>query len=522
MLINRVQAEFIGTNRIDPDYYRPEYLADEKLLRGFGSDELSSVGRFFAGPFGSKLPSEFYLSSGIPLFRVGNVGSMEVLMDGMAHLAPDIHADLIDSEVVSGDLLIVKASVGQKICRVPQWMPRANITQHIIGIRPNGEVDMDYVAAFLVCEFGRRQLVRRSLGSIIQYLGVTDSKTVLLPRVTSELQEMIGGKVRQAEWLRDYGKFLDSSIRNLIETDKLRDALASQNPKSQNAPVKFIQDRLDSKYYTVRALAVHHACSLEGEKEIADLSPRMSNGFEYRDFVSEGRPFITVSEVSAGRLDTNFAPRIPWTVEIPEKASVNECCVLVVRSGTVGCAVKAHREDSSAALASDIIRLEFSEEKTAAAIAAFLSSPTGSFLLTRASYGTVMPKLAQEELIRIPVPNHVLNHSDELLRLTNAREDSFRNANRLSLAAKLLIEALIDGKISEAELVATQEALERGDHSADRALLSRLSRKGLDVSSEPPLFPDLDALYSLLQETKTTNRNENEHPESPYFEGNFG
>lgn len=502
MLINRVQPEFIGTNRIDPDYYRPEYLADERLLRAFGSDELVTVGHFFAGPFGSKLPSDLYLSSGIPLFRVGNVGSMEVLMNGMAYLAPDVHQELIDSEVVSGDLLIVKASVGEKICRVPKCIPRANITQHIIGIRPNGDVDMDYVAAFLFCDYGRRQLVRRSLGSIIQYLGVTDSKTVLLPNLNSTLQKLIGDKVRQAERLRDYGKSVDVAINDLIENENSQNALASPNPKSQKAPVRFLQNRLDSKYYTARALAVHQACSLQGAKEVAELLPQMSNGFEYRYFIPEGRPFITVSEVSSGRLDTNFAPRIPWSVEIPEKASVNERCVLVVRSGTVGCAVKAHREDSAAALASDIIRLEFSEEKIAAAVAAFLSSATGSFLLNRASYGTVMPKLAQEELVRIPVPNHVLNHSDELLSLTNARENSFRNANRLSLAAKLLVEALIDTKVTEAELMGAQEGLDRGDHSADRALLSRLTRKGIDVPGEPPLFPDLDALYDLLAQTE--------------------
>jgi type I restriction enzyme S subunit len=65
-----------------------------------------------------------------------------------------------------------------------------------------------------------------------------------------------------------------------------------------------------------------------------------------------------------------------------------------------------------------------------------------------------------------------------------------------------LIEALIEGKVTEAELVNAQEALERGDKTADRALLSRLTRKGVDVSGEPPLFPDLDALYALLAQTE--------------------
>ncbi|WP_240341701.1 hypothetical protein, partial [Pseudomonas viridiflava] len=74
-----------------------------------------------------------YLDKGIPLFRVGNVGQFEVLTDNLAHLAPHIHDEPKASEVRSGDLLVVKASVGEKICKVPDWIPRANITQHILG-----------------------------------------------------------------------------------------------------------------------------------------------------------------------------------------------------------------------------------------------------------------------------------------------------------------------------------------------------------------------------------------------------
>jgi type I restriction enzyme, S subunit len=68
----------------------------------------------------------------------------------------------------------------------------------------------------------------------------------------------------------------------------------------------------------------------------------------------------------------------------------------------------------------------------------------------------------------------------------------------LTTAAKLLVEALIEGKLSEADLKAAQEGLERGDTTLDREILARLTRKGIDNPNEPPLFPDLDALYTAL------------------------
>jgi type I restriction enzyme S subunit len=149
MNISRVKPGSIETSRLDPDYYNPIYLEDVVKLKDFGSIELSTAGKFFTGTFGSKLPSNLYLDEGIPLFRVGNIGKMEVLKENLAYLDKYVHEELKSSEVRSGDVLIVKASVGEKICKLPDWVPKANITQHIIGLRSNDRFDMDYVCSFL-------------------------------------------------------------------------------------------------------------------------------------------------------------------------------------------------------------------------------------------------------------------------------------------------------------------------------------------------------------------------------------
>jgi hypothetical protein len=39
---------------------------------------------------------------------------------------------------------------------------------------------------------------------------------------------------------------------------------------------------------------------------------------------------------------------------------------------------------------------------------------------------------------------------------------------------------------------------EAGDRTADRRILSPLTRMGMDASGEPPLFPDLDDHYNAL------------------------
>ena len=55
---------------------------------------------------------------------------------------------------------------------------------------------------------------------------------------------------------------------------------------------------------------------------------------------------------------------------------------------------------------------------------------------------------------------------------------------------------MIDGRITEAKLVAAQKALEAGDRSADREILKSLRQS--DAPDAKPLIADVDALYSLL------------------------
>ncbi len=98
----------------------------------------------------------------------------------------------------------------------------------------------------------------------------------------------------------------------------------------------------------------------------------------------------------------------------------------------------------------------------------------------------------------------MIENAEGILLHTNNQEQAIRNSARLTEAAKLLVEALIEGDLQESELKAAQEALQQGDNKLDQEILSRLTRKGYNVSGEPPLFPDLDALYKALQEAETS------------------
>ncbi|MCS8081666.1 hypothetical protein N0457_33235, partial [Pseudomonas aeruginosa] len=62
---------------------------------------------------------------------------------------------------------------------------------------------------------------------------------------------------------------------------------------------------------------------------------------------------------------------------------------------------------------------------------------------------------------------------------------------------KYLVESLIEGQLTEAELLTAEKALQAGNDRLDRVILSRLNTDGIDGQG-PVLFGDLGELYQLL------------------------
>ena len=66
MFYRKISVDSLNTKRLDSDFYRPEYLVIDEVLSHLNCVKLGSIGHFFTGPFGSKLPSSLYVEEGIP------------------------------------------------------------------------------------------------------------------------------------------------------------------------------------------------------------------------------------------------------------------------------------------------------------------------------------------------------------------------------------------------------------------------------------------------------------------------
>lgn len=497
MFSDKVAPQNLNTKRLDSDFYRPEYIEIDNTLSNLNCVKLGTIGKFFTGPFGSLLPSNLYLNEGIPLFRVGNVGQFEALSENFAYLAPSVHEQLKVSEVVPGDLLLVKASVGEKICKVPEWLPKANITQHIIGIRPNQSKDTDYISAFLFCYYGVGQLQRYSLGSIIQYLGITDAKDVNLYSPDPLVQKYIGDKVRQAEQLRAWAKLLRTSVDAHLNSLNLP---INEPPALLNrVSAQTMEDRLDPRPYRTHYLCLVREIeklphdSISTLVELASGCPVSSNDF----LENSGIPLVRIRNIGFDDfigLDTGVSQDV---YQDATKYQAKDKMIVVGMDGIFRS--QFFISDELPMLVNQRVAMLSPQNIRGELLTHWLNRPEGQMQLNQWAVKTTVEHTSLSDIGRVLIPRLDKGLENKLADyLLNARL-AYRYAKFLTQVAKTLVEALIEGQLTEQQLIQAQQALEDGDNSFDQAILSKLSAEGYAIEGATPLFSDVDELYSLLE-----------------------
>ncbi len=178
--------------------------------------------------------------------------------------------------------------------------------------------------------------------------------------------------------------------------------------------------------------------------------------------------------------------------------------VLMNRSGAGSVGRSAVYLSDNAPLTNEhVLHIRVAQPYDPCYISVFLSTWWGERAIEQGITGsTGQLNLANEHVAQVPVLTPLPPAQRFIGNLIRLSHHSIVGARSLTAAAKLLVEALIEGQITEADLVEAQEAIQRGDHSADARLLQRLTVAGLDRTGERPLIPDVNALLRLLKDVE--------------------
>lgn len=504
MFIQTIKPEEIF-DRLNAEAYLPEYIECAHKLQHSGLP-LTTLGEFVSKQMNNSIrgiTGELdFPGSTIPMFRPADISGGYADPDSAPKLSANFEADHEKSRVYPGDLVLGIAGTVGCVGRVPANVKFGNINGSSARIATSSDQKSAYLLAYLQSRFGQASLLRYGVGSVQKHLNLEDLPIATVCNPDFITQNYIGDKIRQAERLRAWAKSLEINISNHFS-----DLAANPQPQStswRTSPHDLDPYRINPKHYDPVVLDLIHRAeasgielqalsSLTGKKQIAGgATPK---GAQY---VDKGIFFARVQNVKPLRLDLSDAVYIDAIAD--QEIARSRCDiddVILTITGYPGTASLVTQEDLPININQHSVRFNVKTGVDPAYICAALNSRFLKYQVERLAIGGTRDSLDYPSVGNLLIPrfSHRLEHA--IAKMARNVIAAIKLAQRLTTAAKLLVEALIEGHLSEAELIAAQQQLEAGDTSLDRAILSRLKTDGLNGTGQP-LFADLDELYVLL------------------------
>lgn len=499
--INRVSPEKLE-DFLTAQTYRPEITRAKEKIESLTWGELQS---FCRRPIRQGKSPTYVDGQGLTCIKPKHTSEMIVSFEETDNIDPRSKGKVAGQRLLHGDIVITRSGAGT-IGRASLFLSRDEVytNDHLFIVRPD-DVDAYYTCAFLNTYWGQRLLEAGVSGSTGQLnLSNEHIKSLKLYSPSSAAQKFIGNKIRQAERLRAWAHVLEAAIFgefSQLVVNPLPARLSWRtsatildphriNPKQYDPVVLGLLERARKGGIDLQPLS-----DLFSERDIAGgATPKGAQYFE------EGVLFARVQNVKPLRLDLSDAVYIDSDADdaLARSRCISNDIILSI-TGYPGTASLVTVEDLPVNINQHSVRFGVRSGVSAAYVCAALNSRFVKYQVDRLAIGGTRDALDYPSVRSLLIPRFDVAKERAIDESARDFVGALKLSHRLTVGAVLLVEALIEGAITEEYLSLAQQRLEAGDDQLDREVLARLRADGLDGAG-PPLFSDLDDLYALVDQ----------------------
>ncbi|HBS1954989.1 TPA: restriction endonuclease subunit S, partial [Klebsiella pneumoniae] len=485
--------------RLDAEFYSLEQIKNHKTLQDYGVIPLSAYCNGINVGYTGELTS-VYRDQGTTLYRVSDINGIFLSNDDVNYVPDDFAAN--NSQIWIRDNDIVFAAVGNTIGKVALKtvsMPDGVCSRALMIARPlTDKIDSSFLIAYLATKYAQKSLLRGISGSAQPVLNTP--LIANLPVITAESlsQKYIGDKVRQAEQLGAWAKRLEQ-VSSFMFANALAE-LGYKQKKSTKIVRTKLEDRLDPAFYDEKFSFFDESWFKINSEPLKQFIESGSYGVlpSSNSYGKGNVRFIRATDLKNANIDPTCFTYVPEE-EVADKAKVSKGDILMEIKGAISTCELAESHLAGTYINGSIFRFT-PKGINNAYLAYFLSSTIKELYCERVSVNNIISYLDLASLHELPVIR-LKNDIEEflaknLININLAKKIAFA----LTRSAKTLVESLIEGQLTEQQLIQAQQALEDGDNSLDQAIISKLSAEGYAIEGATPLFSDVDELYSLLED----------------------
>ena len=435
-------------DRIDAEYYKPEYLILNSKFKVQNSKSLKDLSQVITKGETPLWRGDAYVNIGIPFLRVVNFVNEDLDLSDIVYIPEFVHERMKRSQLKPGDILLSMAGrIGTAVI-VPENLKVANINQAVAKIRlKENSINKYYLAMFLNSKYGLLQSLRNASGGVQNNINFEDIESIKIPIPSQSFQQKIEEMVKSAQEKRKLADDKYKEAEEILNKELGLEDLDLSTQKTFEAKFSETEDRLDPEYYQSKYKKI--ISKLKSQKsallgEIAKIRKGVEVGHEA--YTNEGKPFIRVQDFNEKELaisgSTNYIrPYLYEELEKNHKPNAGE--IIFSKDGTVGRAFVI-RKDNNEFIVSGGILILTPRDIDNYYLAFVLNSLAVKSQTVRESIGAIIQHLSVEEVKNLKIP--ILSQSLQQ-KISSLIQESFKlrqEAKELIYRAKKEVEEIIE------------------------------------------------------------------------------
>lgn len=492
MFSARTPYATVKPSRLDAAFYSPSHVQNAIKVHAFNGKMLEDCCTRILDHSFLSIRTEDYQKMGVPFVRVKNLKGI-VLDEDFVFISEDSNQRESQTICGPGDLLFAKTGK-TAAAPVPAHLPQVNTSQDVMVATVSRDIDSYYIASYLNCKHGSIYQERYVQGPVQPHLSLGSLRKLFIPLFGIKAQNYIGDKVRLAERLRAVASESEATFRNAVLDEFLSiNDYAVGNVRHNRAKPHELDGDLNPGSFNPDRVKVRLYLKANGGRKISTIAnietPTTSTYSScdcYIGLDSVGSTTGTIKPSTVGQEEVVGTVRLLSEGPVISKLRPYLNKVAYVPSMLAG-----------ACGSTELLCVRGKSSELNWYLCGVLSLHSTVRQLVPVSTGSTHPRVTREDVLDVFIP--WIKSPEETGQKLAIAQRAYFTSDGLIAIAKFLLEALIERKVTDDELIDAQMKLEQGDYSADRAILSRLYEGGLDAIETRPLFHDLDAYYETLR-----------------------
>lgn len=397
---SRIEIE----NRYDSEYFKQVFLKAESYLNSKEHFNLGSKYKVTDGEHGSVVIQD----SGIKYLTAENIKKGYVDISKVRFVDEEVDKRNARARVNIGDILIsIKGTLGE-IAVAEEWLLPANMNRDVAIIKPLAkEFPSEYVALFMMSEYGALQSLRGGSGGVQQMITLERLRKFVIPFFSndfSELTKILYNKAKNCR-IESQNKYKQAETL-LLETLGLKDFEPGKEPvniKSFNESFGS-SGRLDAEFYQLKyedylELINSYSNGVEPLDEVctikdSNINLLEKNEYKYIELANIGKS----GEITGCTFD--FGSELPTRAR--RKINTNDVIISSIEGSLQSCAL-VNKEFDNSLCSTGFYVLTSSKLNPETLLVLFKSEPMQQ-LLKKGCSGTILSAIGKPELVKIPIP----------------------------------------------------------------------------------------------------------------------